>query len=404
MKNKKVIYTAVFSGYDILKNPKVYTSDWDYVCFTDMDIESECWDVRKVDLHGPHGSRDVKINSHKWLPEYEQWFYLDASISPISHMNFDAVEKDWLGFKHACSDPFEEFHRIVSRGKGDINIMLRQVKDYIDEGVKERQGHMAGGVLFRRNTEKVRALNEAWFAEWRKYQSRDQIGLYKCLHDSEVDWGYLNDFVKPERFDYRLHKFEQPLRVENGMIYSFTPSGIGEDYKDYGTALNAHCAMVPYDEDWIIIRDQDTMYFPTDHRRIIREAVARYPDTGIFGAFTNRIGLQWQLVNDKIDDNPDVMHHYVMAKHLEDKFGSECETIKQPVAGFFMMFRKSTWKSVLFNEGDMGNCDVLFDWAFSCQVKDDLKMPIRLIKGLYLFHFYRFHQEDVRNTEHIFGK
>ena len=56
--------------------------------------------------------------------------------------------------------------------------MLRQVKDYIDEGVSERLGHMAGGVLFRRNTKKVIKLNKAWYKEWMKYQSRDQIGLY----------------------------------------------------------------------------------------------------------------------------------------------------------------------------------------------------------------------------------
>lgn len=401
--NKKVIYTAVFSGYDFLRPPKVYTSDWDYVCFTDMDLESECWDIRKIKLKGPHASREVKINAHKYLPDYEQWFYIDASISPLHHMNFDHLEKDWLGFKHKCKDPFEEYHRIVSQGKGDLSILITQLHDYLKEGVKERLGHMAGGVLYRRNTEKVRQLNEKWFKEWQKYPSRDQVGLYKSLHNSDVAWDYLDNYQKPESFEYRLHRFETPLRTEGGTIYEFTPSGVGENYRDYGKALNAHCNLVPYDEDWIIIRDQDTMYFPTDYRKTIREATLRYPDTGIFGAYTNRIGLQWQLVNDEIDNNPDVTHHYKMATHLENKYGSECKTIKEPVAGFFMMFRKSTWKSVTFNEGDMGNCDVLFDWSFSCMVKDELKLPIRLIQGLYLFHFYRFHK-DTRDVTHIFGK
>ena len=90
--------------------------------FKPMDnLESKCWDVRKIDLHGPHGSRDVKINCHKWLPNYEQWFYLDASISPISHMNFDGVEKDWLGFKHACKDSM--FFLMVSRIDFGIEIL-----------------------------------------------------------------------------------------------------------------------------------------------------------------------------------------------------------------------------------------------------------------------------------------
>lgn len=402
-KNTKVIYTAVFSGYDILKNPKVYTSDWDYVCFTDMEIESECWDIRKLDITGPHASREVKMLPHKYLPDYKQWFYIDASIQPIKHLNFDSIEFDWLGFKHPNADPFQEYHRIVSQGKGDLDILITQLHEYLAKGMKERLGHMAGGVLLRRNTEDVIKLNEAWHKEWMKYPSRDQVSLYKVLHESIVDWDFLDNHISHNFFEYALHRFETPLRVRGGMIYEFTPSGIGDNYRDYGTALNSHCALVPYDEDWIIIRDQDTMYFPLDHRKIIREATLRYPDTGIFGAYTNRIGLQWQLVNEKISDDPDITNHYILAKKLEELHGSECLEIKQPIAGFFMMFKKSTWKSVLFNEGDMGNCDVLFDWAFSCQVKDKLKLPLRLIKGLYLFHFYRFHKKDVRDVSHIFG-
>lgn len=405
MPNKKVIYTAVFLGYDILRKPHVYTSNWDYVCFTDdPTLEDELWDIRLIDITGPNASRKVKMLPHKYLPNYEQWFYIDASVRPRKHMNFDSCPFEWLGFKHGNKDPFEEYHRIVSQGKGNIEILINQLHDYLAQGVKEKKGHMAGGVLFRKNTKAVRKLNEQWWAEWEKYPSRDQAGLYKTLHESKVDWHFLDDLIPPEGFEFNLHRFRSPLRERGGTIYEFTPSGIGENYKDYGRALNAHCALVPYDEDWIIIRDQDTMYFPLNHRAIIREATQRYPDTGVFGAYTNRIGLQWQLVEDQLSDNPNVTDHFQMAKHLEEKHGSECKVITQGgIAGFFMMFRKSTWKNVAFNEGDMGNCDVLFDWAFSIKVRDELKLKLRLIKGLYLFHFYRFHK-DVRDTTHIFDK
>lgn len=403
--NRKVIYTGVFSGYDILRKPHVYTSDWDYVCFTDNpNLEDELWQIRVLDLTGPHASREVKMLPHKYLPDYEEWFYIDASVQPRKHLNFDACLHDWLGFKHGNIDPFQEYHRIVSQGKGDIEVLIKQLHAYLAEGVKEKLGHMAGGVLFRKNIEVVRKLNEAWHKEWMKYPSRDQASLYKVLHESDVNWEFLNSYNPPEDFEFNLHRFISPIRERGGTIYEFTPSGIGENFKDYGKALNAHCALVPYDEDWIIIRDQDTMYFPLDHRRIIREATLRYPDTGVFGAYTNRIGLQWQLVEEQLSEDPDIKNHYIMAKHLEEKYGSECVDCKLGgVAGFFMMFRKGTWKNVHFNEGDMGNCDVLFDWAFSIKVRDELKKPLRLIKGLYLFHFYRFHK-DVRDTTHIFDK
>lgn len=403
--NKKVIYTACFAGYDILKKPYAYTSNWDYVCFTDdPNLEDELWQIRLIDKKGKMASREVKMLPHKYLADYEEWLYIDASIRPRNHLNFEGLEYNWLGFRHGNNDPFEEFHRIVSQGKGQVDILVKQLNDYLREGVQEKKGHMAGGVLYRRNTEDVRALCEAWHMEWLKYPSRDQASLYRVLHDSDCNWDYLDKHIKFENFEFNLHRFQSPQRNEAGMIYEFTPSGTGERFRDYGEALNRHCALVPYDEDWIIIRDQDTMYFPLDHRKIIREATMLYPDTGVFGAVTNRIGLQWQLVNEEVSENPSVTDHYKIAKKLQEDFGSECRTITQGgIAGFFMMFRKSTWNAVQFNQGDMADCDVLFDWAFSISVRDNLKLPLRVIKGLYLFHFYRFHK-DTRDTSHIFEK
>ena len=39
--NKKVIYTTIFGGYDNLVEPHFVPDGWDFVCFTDDDIESD---------------------------------------------------------------------------------------------------------------------------------------------------------------------------------------------------------------------------------------------------------------------------------------------------------------------------------------------------------------------------
>lgn len=395
--SSKVIYTTLFDNYDKLVDPIVLPG-WDYICFTNVDIQSDVYKIIKVEGTGPYLNRDIKINSHKWLPNYSEWLYMDPCISIIYPIEIN-TSLEWLGFKHRTTDPWCEFHRIITAGKGDLEMLKRQLNNY-SELVAPGLGHMAGGVLYRKNTEKVIDLNNKWFDEFTLYPSRDQLSLYKCLHESEVSWGYLNNYTNMANFVFEQHLTVNTDRNENGNIYEFTPSGEGDNYKDYGTVLNRHCQLVPYDEDWIIIRDQDTFYFPdTNYRRIIREASIKYSDTGIFGAYTNRIGLKWQLHGELANEDDNIMNIHKEAIERKEH-GSECEEVNKPIAGFFMMFKKGTWKSVKFNEGDMGNSDVLFDWDFSQRVLG-MGLKTRLIKGLYLFHFYRM-QKDIRCTNHIF--
>ena len=397
--SNKVIYTALFDNYDKLQDP-IALPGWDYVCFTNLNIKSKVYKICKIPGSGVFASRNVKMNPHIWLPEYDEWLYIDASISIVAGFEIK-TDKEWLGFKHRTPDPWCEFYRIVQAGKGDIEMVKRQLDDYSDN-VDSGKGHMSGGVIYRKNTKRVIELNKAWFEEFTKYPSRDQISLYKVLHESNCNWGYLNDHMEIAKFTFETHLTVQTDRNENGNIYEFTPSGDGDNCRDYGAVLNRHCELVPYDEDWIIIRDQDTFYFPdTDYRRIIREATIKYPDTGIFGAYTNRIGLKWQLDEPEASPELNIMNLYKRAVE-RNKLGSECVEVNKPIAGFFMMFKKGTWKSTRFSEGDMAQSDILFDWEFSQKVMS-MNLKTRLIKGLYLFHFYRM-QKNIKDTRHIFGE
>jgi hypothetical protein len=393
----RVIYTALFGKYDELKEP-VKLRGWDYVCFTDQNVNSDVWKIRKIPGAGVFTNRNIKINPHLFLPGYDEWLYLDASINIIAPFDIN-TKVEWLGVKHRTPDPWCEFHRIIQAGKGDAGMIKRQLNDYA-EFLEPDLGHMAGGVLYRKNTEAVIKLNESWWAEFKKYPSRDQISLYKVLHETNCNWAYLNDFMNVAKLEFHEHLTVATDRNEHGNIYEFTPSGEGTNFRDYGKVLNRHCEMVPYDEDWIIIRDQDTFYFPdTDYRRIIREASIKYPDTGIFGAYTNRIGLKWQLDEQPANPDTNIMNIHTKARERM-KQGSECEVVNKPIAGFFMMFKKGTWKSVKFVEGDMADSDILFDWDFSKKVLS-MGLKTRLIKGLYLFHFYRM-QKNIKDVSHIF--
>ena len=44
----KVVYTAIFGGYDDVVEPTYRPDGWDFVCFTDTDLVSEFWEIRNV--------------------------------------------------------------------------------------------------------------------------------------------------------------------------------------------------------------------------------------------------------------------------------------------------------------------------------------------------------------------
>ena len=43
-----VVYTAIIGGYDTLNEPRWKSDGVDFVCFTDRNIKSKTWEIRKV--------------------------------------------------------------------------------------------------------------------------------------------------------------------------------------------------------------------------------------------------------------------------------------------------------------------------------------------------------------------
>ena len=46
--NKKVIYTSIFGNYDELYEPIFIPDGYDFVIFTDMNLKSDKWKVKKA--------------------------------------------------------------------------------------------------------------------------------------------------------------------------------------------------------------------------------------------------------------------------------------------------------------------------------------------------------------------
>lgn len=165
---------------------------------------------------------------------------------------------------------------------------------------------------------------------------------------------------------------------------------------DFGAVLNAHCAAAPADS-WIQLMDWDAHILCRESYDIIDKAIARYPDTDIFGAVTNRVGVSYQRVFKEQCEEWNYKAHVKTANHYATLFKEgECANVAL-VAGFFMLFKKSYWQANPFPPTIMDARGKSFDKIFCAGAK-----TIRIIEGLYVFHQYRMLQEDWRNNKHLF--
>ena len=149
-----------------------------------------------------------------------------------------------------------------------------------------------------------------------------------------------------------------------------TDKNIGKAYNEIMDLLKP--------EDWCILTDADTCFLTTEYGRIIERAIKEYPDTGMFVAYTNRLGNQDQLLN-IADYNLDIGYHIRIAKEQEELPFSVRPLIGL-AGGMLMGIKKDVFLKVgKFKDG----FHIDNDWSFRCLYKG---YRIMLIENIYLLH------------------
>lgn len=406
---RKCIYSVITNNYDTLKEPLHNNPTWDFVCFTDdPTLKSDRW--RVVLLNNPHGlsakilSRRPKLLVHEYLPSYDLTLYVDACYAvtgdldafietPLSEISL--VIRD---LNRSISDELKDLikYKTIKPNSADKLIKFIEQDGF---SITQKGTYYMGGLILRKNTDFVKMFNEAWWELLQLFE-RDQPALQYLLNKHNLKPGEYSTRGVRQYFSYHYHDGKDSgiipnlgkTEIADPCIYYLTPA---DPNKKIGKVYNAHCEMVPNNNDWICIRDGDTMFLTSNWSKIIMDAVKRYPDTALFGCYTNRIGLDYQLTREEgFSENFDVKHHAGIAKARYEKYGSECIDVDRPVAGMFMLFRRIVWTRTPFKDELVVN-NKFFDWDFGERI---LKMggKIRLIQGLYLFHGYRLltHKKD----------
>lgn len=164
--------------------------------------------------------------------------------------------------------------------------------------------------------------------------------------------------------------------------------------RNLGKEYNKYMNLLPNDDDWMVITDGDILLF-NDWGHHIAEVIKKLPNAGIITCQTNRIRQKKQLYD---ESSPDILVHQLIAKTLNEKYRGQFRKINTHISGFFMAIQKKTWKEVgKFSEEDGKLLTV--DNAFSRKIMR-AKKDIYLMKGMYVFHYYRF-AEGKNYTAHL---
>lgn len=203
MKNKIVVYTALFGNYSGLIEQPIY-DNIDYICYTDQELQSKSWNVIKVEppIEGDNtrSNRFFKILPHKQkeLKNYDQSVYIDANYLIIA--DFTRSLKSYLkNYSMLCFDHnqtvfdkrdciYKEYHELMEMAhkfgvyRDDPIAMTNQINFFKKENYPINNGLIFAAVLTRNhNDPKVIELMELWWSFVKNGSKRDQLSFNYCV-------------------------------------------------------------------------------------------------------------------------------------------------------------------------------------------------------------------------------
>jgi len=219
MNTKRVVYTAIFGDYDLLR-PVLFSSDCDFICFSDREWSVPGWQVIRCDIdESALGlmNRKIKILAHKYLSRYEESLYIDGNIvmrrAPDEVMDRCAQNGASIAMPpHPYRNcVYEEGRKLQTSRKlssKDKLVLSAQLQRYHDLGMPKHFGLSENNVIYRRhNREGVMLLCNHWWRELRAGCARDQIAMPFAIWHTGATIQYLADGPRTSRryFDYDLH-------------------------------------------------------------------------------------------------------------------------------------------------------------------------------------------------------
>ena len=218
----KVIYTAIFGDYDYLERPQVVPKGFDFICFTDSEIKSDFWEVRKVTplyQDSTRNARKYKILPHRFLQNYDISIWMDGNFLIRGDLN-ELLDNYLSDVNFACHDHmncaldprncvYQEAQAIIWLGENDPNkrykddptIIKTQVDKYFQEGYPRENGLIVSGVLLRKHNQKdVVTTMERWWEEIKYGSKRDQLSFDYSVWKTNLKYNYIEGDIRDNKY------------------------------------------------------------------------------------------------------------------------------------------------------------------------------------------------------------
>tara|TARA_Y100001972_G_scaffold102031_1_gene127289 strand:+ start:1094 stop:1783 length:690 start_codon:yes stop_codon:yes gene_type:complete len=220
---KKVIYTAIFGGYDQLPDPLYKPEGWDFICFTDSNIQSSIWNVKKVPAiyqDSTRNARKYKVLPHRWFPDYDLSLWVDGNIliredvnqlidKYLSEVNLAVHDHnqnklDPRSCVYTEAEVILHFGKINGNYKDDPNLIIPQMERYINEEYPRNNSLAVTMQLLRRHNQQDCILAmEKWWEEIKYNSKRDQLSFNYSMWKTKTPFVYFNGDSRDNK--YFLH-------------------------------------------------------------------------------------------------------------------------------------------------------------------------------------------------------
>lgn len=181
------VFTCVFGAQtDPLHEPACPETDARFVCFTDQPIRSRRWQIQRMPAQErpTRAARLMKAMSHETVGgEWSLW--IDANYTLLARPEDLLQHGEMVAFRHRDRSRItDECEEIVRLGKAKSDAVRAQLAAYQADGFdtdeNPQQDLSCNGVILRRHTPAVIALNEMLAGELRRHTLRDQMSIDYC--------------------------------------------------------------------------------------------------------------------------------------------------------------------------------------------------------------------------------